>query len=100
MIRERATKPAATVDAPKQAWLLLVGVALVGIYAAMFVLVYTGHGIGTLAVYGSALWHGLFFHLWWRKIGLNPWHGAALGFYIGILAFCIVDFVAKFMSHG
>src|SRR5512145_2583458 len=85
MIRERATKPATTVDPPKQIWLLLVGMALVGIYAAMFVLVYTEHGVGALAFYAASLWHGLFFHLWWRKIGRNPWHGAALGFFIGIL---------------
>jgi hypothetical protein len=87
------------VDAPKQLWLFLVGIALLGIYAAVVVLVYAGHRIGPEALYGSGLWHGLFFYLWWRKIGRNGWHGAVFGFFVGILAFSIAAFLAALMRH-
>ena len=98
--RERTTKPVPAVDAPKKNWLLLVGIALVGIYAAMIIQAYAGHRIGPEALYGSALWHGLFFYLRWRKIGRNGWHGAMFGFFVGILAFGIAAFLAAFMRHG
>jgi hypothetical protein len=51
-------------------------------------------------VSGSGLWHGLFFYLWWKRIGRNGWHGAVFGFFAGIFAFSIAAFLAAFMHHG
>ena len=85
---------------PKRIWLILVSVALVGTYAAMFIPALTAQPPDAQAGYGSLFWTGLFFYLWWRQRERKGWQGALLGSVIGIAVFALAAFVSGLIRHA
>lgn len=90
----------ASISGPKRIWLLVVGFLLVGTYASMFIPAFAGQASNPMSAYGSMLWNGLFFYLWWKRRGRNGWHGALLGVFVGVLAFTLSAFVRGFVGHA
>jgi hypothetical protein len=94
--------PAAPVVAtkPRALWLYIAGLLLVGAYAAMFIPAIAGQNINPQSGYGSMLWTGLLFYLWWKRRARKGWHGALVGSAIGLFAFFAAAFISGFMRHG
>ena len=87
------------VSKPKALWLCIVGVLLIGTYAAMFIPAIAGQNINPMSGYGSMLWTGLFFYLWWKRRARKGWHGALVGSAIGLFAFFAAGFIKGLMRH-
>ncbi len=81
-------------------WIIIVGVLLVGTYAAMFIPAFAGHSVKPQAGYSSMFWTGLFFYLLWKRLARKGWHGALVGVIVGVLVFCVAAFVEGFMRRG
>jgi hypothetical protein len=86
---------------PKAHWLYTIGilgvvVALIGVYAAVFIPAIAGSGINPQSGYGLLFWNGLFFYLIWKRRARKGWHGLLLGFLIGILVFFVASFIGGF----
>src|SRR5258708_395483 len=78
-------------------WLYLVGALLIGTYASDFFPALSGQAPNPVAGWGSLLWSGLFFYLWWKRVGRKGWHGFLIGAGVGILFFSLAAFVAGYM---
>ena len=85
---------------PTALWLYLVGVLLVGTYAAMYIPAFAGDKINPQTGFGSLLWTSLFFYLWWKRLGKKGWIGALIGAVLGIVAFTLAAFLSGFMGTG
>lgn len=99
---EKSNKyPSITDDSamPRKLWLYIVGVSLVGTYAAMFIPSLAGHRINPQTGLYSMLWTGLFFYLWWKRHARKGWHGALLGSALGFFAFIVASFIGSLMTH-
>lgn len=91
----RAVAP--EVKKPQVLWLIVVGVAVVGTYAALFIPALAGESIGPNPGFASMLWTGLFFFLWWRRRGHQGWKGALVGALLGLLVFGFAGFISGAM---
>ena len=89
----------ADIAKPRRIWLYVAGVLLVGAYAAMFLPALAGQSINPQSGFGSMLWTGLFFFLWWRQRGRSGSRGALIGTVVGILIFMLAAFVGGLMRH-
>ena len=69
--------------------LVLIGIALVGTYAAMFIGASAGRAPGTNTPYLLSVVFGtsVVFYLWWKQKGRKGWEGALLGAIIGFLVY-------------
>ena len=85
---------------PRVLWLYVVGVLLVGTYAAMFLPALAGQTVSPQTGPGSMLWTGLFFYLWWKRRARKGWHGALIGATLGILVFGLAAFIGGFMRSA
>lgn len=94
---EEATAVPVVVSKPKAFWLFVVGVCLVGAYAAMFIPAFAGQNFQSKNLFSTMLWTGLFFYLWWKRRARKGWHGALIGSVIGILASFAAAFIGGFM---
>ena len=93
--------PAVSVVAskPKALWLYIVGVLLVGAYAAIFIPAFAGENINPQFGPGSMFWTGLFFYLWWKQRARKGWQGALVGSAIGLIAFLAAAFISGLIRH-
>ena len=64
---------------PHGVWLVLVAIAIVGTYAALFVPALLGAEIRPSAAGSVWLWTALFFYLWWKRLDRKGWQGALIG---------------------
>ena len=64
-------------------WLILVGIAIVGTYAAVLIPALAGKETDSTGILGCLLWTGLFFFLLWKRSDRTPWIGAVIGVAIG-----------------
>ena len=88
------------ISKPKALWLYIVGVLLVGTYAAMFIPAIAGQNINPQSGYGSMLWTSLFFYLLWKRRTRKGWHGALVGSAIGLFVFVAAAFISGLIRHG
>lgn len=79
---------------PRKLWLYIVGVLLVGTYAAMFLPAFGGQKINPQSTFSSMLWTGLFFYLWWKRRARKGWHGALVGSALGLLVSVAAEVIA------
>lgn len=70
-------------------WLVIVGIALVGMYASLFIPAVVGQEPTTNPPAGlyAMVWTSLFFYLGWKYRNQIGWHGALIGAGIGILVY-------------
>lgn len=74
-------------------WLYIVGVLLLGTYAALFIPAFTGRSLIPQYGCGSLFWNSLFFYLLWKWRARKGWHGALVGAALGLLAFFVAGFI-------
>jgi hypothetical protein len=84
--------------------MVLVGVAMIGTYAAVFFPALVGQTPARMGPTGCIVWTGLFFYLWWRLRGRRGWLGFLIGAAIGvvfiILAGVILGYHRAEQSHA
>ncbi|MCH7503016.1 MAG: zinc-ribbon domain-containing protein [Proteobacteria bacterium] len=70
-------------------WIVIVGVALIGTYASMFIPAFVGQKPSTNPPVGLyvMVWTSLFFYLGWKQKGGKGWQGALIGAGIGVLVY-------------
>lgn len=82
---------------PRVIWSVLLGVALVGAYAAMFIPAFVGLHIDPMSGYGSMFWSSMFFLALWKYRLRTGWHGALIGAGVGLLMFTLAAFVSGYI---
>lgn len=80
-------------------WLIVLGIGMVGVYAALFVPALGGLDIEPKLGISFTLGHVLFFRLWWKQKGRKGWHGALLGLFVGFLMFFLAAFLSGIIKH-
>lgn len=80
-------------QASYRVWLLLLGVLLIGTYAAMLVPALAGLPQNPSAGSSSLLLHSLFLYVLWKQRARTGWHGALIGAGVGVLAFFVAAFI-------
>lgn len=88
---------AAELKRPLLVWLYIVGVLLMGTYAAMFIPAFAGQKVNPQTGTGSMLWTCLFFYLWWKQRARKGWQGALIGVTLGTFVFAAAAFIGGFM---
>ena len=89
---EVAAKPELEKPKPSRSltvWLVIIGIALVGTYASMFIPALIGQKPTTNPPTGLyvMVWTSLFFYLAWKYRSQKGWHGALIGAGIGFLVY-------------
>lgn len=82
------------------AWLYGVGALLSIIYASDIIPALSGKQPGERSGGMVVLFPGVFFYLWWNRLGRKGWQGFLIGSPIGLSAFVISACVAGFMRRG
>ncbi|MGC3981885.1 MAG: hypothetical protein QM808_11535 [Steroidobacteraceae bacterium] len=98
LMSENSAKEQHSIKRPRLIWLLLVGIALVGVYASLFIPAMAGQPQDGQSGISSLLVSSLFFSLWWKRRERS--HGALIGAAIGLLAFILAAFLSGFMRHA
>lgn len=80
--------------------LVLLGLALVGTYAAMFIPALAGQPVNPQTGPGALLWTSVFFYVYWKRRGGPGWRGAVLGAFIGLCVFILAAFVSGYVRHA
>lgn len=83
---------------PSVIWLYLVGVLLIGAYAAVFIPAAAGE-INSQADFGIFFLTALFFYLWWKRRGRKGWHGMLIGLGAGFVVEFVAGFISAFVRH-
>ena len=81
-------------------WLYLVGLLLVGAYAAVFIPAAAGKEINPQAGTGTFFWTALFFYLLWKRLGRKGWHGTLIGLAVGFFVAFVAAFISASVRHG
>jgi hypothetical protein len=98
-----ALTPAAVTSSPVAAkqpsvfWLYLVGVLLVGTYAAVVIPALSGARPAPPGGPGCMLWTGLFFWVWWKRRRRKGWQGALIGAAIGFAVFLMAAAIGGYV---
>ena len=90
-----ATPPVPVIAKPRKLWLYVVGVLVVGTYAAMFLPAFAGRQLHPQSTFASVLWTGLFFYLWWRRRDRKGWLGALIGSMLGLLISVVAQVISR-----
>jgi len=91
-------------DLPKKKSKLLIlgvvilGIFLIGQYAAMYIPAYIGTPPKQISIIGSVLWSSLFFMLLWKLLNMKKIYGFILGATIGLVSFFGASFLSGFSS--
>ena len=86
-IQDKETLPQPAQPKTYSIWLVLVGVALVGIYADEILIAFAGRDTtNPQSASGVLFWTGLFFALLWKRRGKSGWTGVAIGIGIAFVA--------------
>jgi hypothetical protein len=78
--------------------LWLVGLLLVGAYAAAFVPGLAGQRPSGQAGMAALVWSALFFGLLWKRRAQNTWQGIVIGIVVGFFVFMAGHFAAGVVS--
>jgi hypothetical protein len=78
-------------------WIVIVGIGLVGIFAAILIPAFTGQKPTTNPPVGLyvMLWTGLFFYLMWKQQDKKSWQGTLIGLGVGFFVYTGAIMVAS-----
>ena len=80
------------------AGIVLSVIALIGVYAGMFISAYLGSAPDSRSGYASIFWHALFFAMLLKALNKKKYIGVIIGVIIGILAFFGSAYLAGYQS--
>jgi hypothetical protein len=97
---EESEKAQTSTKWPWLIWLLLAGLALIGVYASLFIPAMAGRPQDGQSGVSSMLVSSLFFYLLWKLRGNGGSRGALIGAAVGLFAFVLAAFLSGFMRHA
>jgi hypothetical protein len=75
-------------------WLIIVGLGLIGMYAALFIPAFAGQQHDSKNDLACIFWTVVFFWLLWKQLLKKGWQGALAGLAVGFLVLFAVGFVS------
>lgn len=81
---------------PWMVGIILGAVAVLGTYAAMFILAYAGQPVRPISLVSSLLWTWLLFFSIWKYRGRKATSGSVTGLFVGLIVYLIAVFLSGF----